>query len=98
MNQQISRASPSTLPLWRTLYDDALALIPPVDRPNLRGGKAQLVWRMLFRSAGLRCIFLHRLSHSARPHWGFAGRLASKFLFWLIRHWYGCAIAGTARI
>jgi serine acetyltransferase len=98
MTQQPTAPALSRLPLWSSLHDDALALIPLAARPALRGGRARLILQMLVASAGLRCILLYRLSHCVRGRVGPVGRLISRFLFWIGRHWYGCSIAGTARI
>lgn len=41
---------------------------------------------------------LYRLGAAARPRLWPLGVLLSKACFWIGRHWYGCSIAGTARI
>jgi serine O-acetyltransferase len=86
------------LPLWQSLYADALAHIPPDQRAALRGGAGGLILRHLVASSGFRCTVLYRLSYTFRARVPAIGVLASKLFFWIGRHWYGVSMAGTARI
>jgi serine O-acetyltransferase len=62
------------------------------------GSVAGLIFRVLVTSAGFRCTILYRLSYALRHRVPLFGTPLSKVLFWISRHWYGCSIAGTARI
>jgi len=86
------------LRFWPSVCADALAHVPPESRPALRGGPAWLVFRILLKSPGVRCTVVYRVSHTLRATIPIIGVIASKFLFWFMRHWYGCAISGTARV
>ncbi|WP_422931952.1 serine O-acetyltransferase [Singulisphaera sp. PoT] len=86
------------LPLRASLHDDLLAHVPPENREA--GG---LRWRLklasiVVRSAGLHVMIVHRVSHTLVHRGGPPGKLASAFLFWWLRHFYGCSIAPTARL
>lgn len=98
MDDTAAILSDPPLPFWASVCADALAHVPPDQRAALRGGQAALLLKLLFTSAGLRCAMLYRLSHTLRARVPLLGTIASKILFWFGRHWYGVAIAGTARI
>lgn len=90
-------SAPVAVPLWRSLRCDVLAHIPLDRRPASRAGVAALVLRVALRSSGFRCGAAYRVAHTARCL-GMPGRIVAAALFWWCRHWYGCAIAPTARI
>jgi serine O-acetyltransferase len=98
MNDTASKASREPLPFWRSLHADALAHIPPEKRPPSDRGAMSLVIAQLFKSPGMRCALVYRLSHTLRHRLPVLGIVASRVLFWFGRHSYGCSIAGTARI
>lgn len=83
---------------WAAVRTDLLAHQPPDWRPSSRARGAATLLRAALASAGFRAVLLHRVAHAARRHGGAAGRVASRVLFWCGRHWYGCAIAPTARL
>jgi serine O-acetyltransferase len=85
------------LPLLESLWKDVLARVDPDKRPTTLGGRATLALRCLAAS-GFRCSLNYRLAHSARAHLGTPGRAFAGALFWWNRHFYGCAIASTARL
>jgi serine O-acetyltransferase len=49
-------------------------------------------------SSSFHATFLYRIAHTCRGRLGLPGRVVAAVLFWWLRHFYGCAIASTARI
>jgi serine O-acetyltransferase len=98
VNDRIANPDASVLPFWKSVYEDALAHVPPGQHSGLRAGGSGLILRIVLTSAGFRCTLLYRLSYASRHRVPILGTIASKLLFWIGRHWYGCSIAGTARI
>jgi serine O-acetyltransferase len=98
MSDWIEKSDASILPLWASLRADALAHVRVEQGIAMRGGGSGLMLRIFFTSAGFRCTVLYRLSYTLRHRVPVVGRIVSKLLFWIGRHWYGCSIAGTARI
>jgi serine O-acetyltransferase len=90
----------TTRPLrfWRNLLDDALAYVPPPDRPPSRWGPYKVLVRIAVKSAGFRATLLYRLAHAACGHLRFPGRVMAGMLAWALRHGYGCTISHRARI
>jgi serine O-acetyltransferase len=86
------------LPFWSSLAEDIRAHVSPEQRPNSRWRWLWLGCRILVFSSGCHAVLLYRLGHLARLRLPLLGRLVAGFLFWLGRHWYGCSIAGTARL
>jgi serine O-acetyltransferase len=85
------------LPLLASLWKDALARLDPDKWPTTVKGKVELALGCL-ASSGYRCSLNYRLAHTARARLGMPGKLVSGALFWWNRHFYGCAIAPTARL
>ena len=98
MNDQITQIEASVLPFWKSVYEDALAHVPVEGHSDVRAGALALILRILLSSPGFRCTLLYRLSYASRHRLPVFGTIISKLLFWIGRHWYGCSIAGTARI
>lgn len=86
------------LPLWRSLRDDVVAHVPPELYPGSRARWILVGLGVALRSSGFRAVASYRLAHALRGRLGPPGRLASALLFWLMRHFYGCSIASTARL
>jgi serine O-acetyltransferase len=86
------------LPFWRSLWRDVEAHVSPEDRPRSRPRWAWLALRIAAKSSGLRAVALYRLGHTLRGRLGPPGRFAAGVLFWVGRHFYGCALASSARI
>ncbi len=86
------------LPFWKALRDDVLAHIPLDQRGGGRAAWAKRILGVVVRSAGFRLMLLYRTSHLFVHRAGPLGKLAAMFLYWWIRHFYGCSIAPTARL
>jgi serine O-acetyltransferase len=70
--------------------------------PELRGGSRIVrVWRRMVvavRSSGFHVTFLHRVAHQCYYRLGPPGKALAGVIFWIVRHAYGCSIAGSARL
>ncbi len=86
------------LPFWENIVADALCHTDPQHAPLTTQAKAKFFAQVLLSSAGFRVMLIYRLGHTARKRYGGIGRFMSQLLFWFNRHWYGCAIATTARL
>jgi serine acetyltransferase len=86
------------LPCWPNLVEDALAHLPPQDRPSSLWNVNLALMRALLRWTSVRVMLLHRLAHTARGHLGFPGRVIAVVLTWILRHFYGCTISPRARL
>lgn len=86
------------LPFWESVREDLVAHFPPESR-----GGAAVVWtlrrlKVAVRSSGFHVTLLYRLSHQAYHRLGPPGRVLAGLIFWFLRHFYGCAIAASARL
>src|SRR4051812_30887411 len=75
--------------LVQRLYEDAVAHYPPAHAAALSGGRVRRILIVGLSSSGFRCVAIHRISHAARARLGWPGRLFSRMLYWVGRHWYG---------
>lgn len=88
----------ASLPFWPCVRADLLAHIPLEDRGMSPAARARTDLRNGLLSSGFHVSLLYRLSHAARHQGGIAGRLLAMFLFWLLKHFYGCTISPRARL
>jgi serine O-acetyltransferase len=93
----ISDSSPP-IRFWAALRDDLLAHEPVPERSRPRAARAVGMAMTVVRSPGFHMTLLHRLAYASRLSGGMPGRALAAFLFWWVRHAYGCSIATTARI
>jgi serine O-acetyltransferase len=86
------------LPLWASLADDLLAHLPH----ELRGGSAPTRFlrrlRAGARSTGFHVTLLYRVAHTSRYRLSVPGRMVAAFVYWFVRHFYGCTISPIARL
>jgi serine acetyltransferase len=94
-----SEADPGRpLPFWASLRADIVAHVPKEERTTTPRSWAFKVAGIVVRSSGFHVMAIHRLAHTLAHRGGFPGRAAAGLLFWWLRHFYGCAIASTARL
>jgi serine O-acetyltransferase len=93
---QPSRTKP--VPFWSSIAQDIRAHVPPSGRPQTTARWLPLALKVAASSPGFRAVLNYRIAHSMRARLGPIGVPISKACFWFGRHWYGCAIASTARL
>jgi serine acetyltransferase len=86
------------VPFWRSLYEDALAHVPPEMLPEARWRRSVLLLKVAITSSGFHATLLYRLAHCARSRWGFLGKALGWVFCWFLRHAYGCTISPAARL
>ena len=86
------------VPFWESVAADIRAQIPEHEQPASRLMWLPLASKVALFSSGFRAVLNYRIAHLAQAKLGLAGKPVGKFCFWFGRHWYGCAIAPTARL
>ena len=86
------------VPFWRAVRQDLVAHVPPERRDRSRRSWALLAAAIAVRSSGFHVTSLYRVAHALHHRTGRPGRVLAGLVFWGVRHFYGCAIASTARL
>jgi serine acetyltransferase len=86
------------VPFFASVADDMRAHVPPDQRPERPLKWLPVAAKVALFSSGFHAVLVHRMAHSFATSSGPIRRSVSRVGFWFGRHWYGCAIAPTARL
>ncbi len=97
-SRQVLSPTNKPVPLRQGIWLDIVAHVSPETRPTTKVRWLIKGLKVVLGSSGFHLTLVYRLAHASRFRFGILGRIISGLGFWWGRHFYGCAIAPTARL